>query len=97
MKQHLLNIQTLLAKIERSYAAQRAALITGVQNKIWDGPEIENENINYLLTTFAGDLNFYEPIERDRDESLGYYGDEKLLQLIKEAQLQIEIYLGDYS
>ena len=94
MNLHLQNIQTLLTRIYRTYAAQRAELITVLQNKIWDEPETEDKELNYLLTTLAGDLNFYEPIERERDEALGYYGDEKIMQLINDALLQIENYLA---
>lgn len=90
MNQQLEDIKTLLSKIERSYAAQRAEAISDLQNKIWDEPEVENEDLAFMLSTLAGDLNFYEPIERDREEELGYYGDEKLLQLISDARVQIE-------
>ncbi len=90
MNQQLEDIKTLLSKIERTYAAQRAAAISALQNTIWDGPQVENEDLGFMLSTLAGDLNFYEPIEKDREEELGYYGDEKLLQLINDASVQIE-------
>ena len=83
-------IKSLLNKIKRSYAAERFATIGELQEKIWDGPEIENEDFRYLLSDLASDLNFYEPVERDRDESLGYYGDEKLMQLIENILDKIE-------
>ena len=51
-----------------------------MQNKIWDAPELQAEEL-YFLQDFAGDLNFYEPVEKDRDETLGYYGESKLLEL----------------
>ncbi len=93
MKQKLQDIISLLINIERTYAAQRAAQISSLQNKIWEEPTIENEDINYMLTILAGDLNFYEPIEHEREEELGYYGDEKLLKLISNARVQIENYV----
>ncbi len=95
MNPYLQHVQNLLTKIERSAAAQRAEYISQLQNKIWE--ETENEDINNLLAPLAGDLNFYEPFEKSRDETLGYYGDEKLLQLLKEAGLQIEIYMAKGS
>jgi hypothetical protein len=51
-----------------------------LQNKIWDEPELQNEEL-YFLQDLAGDLNFYEPIEKDRDGTLGYYDDDRLLEL----------------
>jgi hypothetical protein len=43
-----------------------------------------------LLSDLASDLNFYEPLERDRDEALGYFGDEKLLALTSETLKKID-------
>ena len=40
----------------------------------------------YFLQELAGDLNFYEPIERDRDTALGYYDDKQLLALTGKAK-----------
>ena len=87
-------IQALLNKLERTYAAERLATIHQLQNKIWDEPGVEDEELQSLLTDFASDLNFYEPVERDRDESLGYYGDERLSELIAALQNKIESLLN---
>jgi hypothetical protein len=95
MMESLKEIQTLLNKLERTYAGERSATIHQLQNKIWDEPEVEDEELQSLLADFASDLNFYEPVERDRDESLGYYGDEKLLQLTTAVQTKIEVYLSN--
>jgi len=93
--ENLKEIQALLNKLERTYAAERLATIHQLQNKIWDEPEVKDEELQSLLTNFASDLNFYEPVERDRDESLGYYGDEKLLALIAAIQNKIEALLNN--
>ena len=90
----LKEIQALLNRIERTYAAERMETINQLQNKIWDEPEVENEELRDAFANFASDLNFYEPVERDRDESLGYYGDEKLMELIAGIQNKIEPYLN---
>ena len=70
----------LLNKIERTYASERSKTIGQLQNKIWDEPELQNEEL-YFLQVLAGDLNFYEPVERDRDAALGYYDDDRLSEL----------------
>jgi hypothetical protein len=83
----------LLNKIERTYALQRTQTISLLQNKIWDTPELQIEEL-YSLQDFASDLNFYEPIERDRETSLGYYDDNKLLALTSETINTIQTLLG---
>ena len=79
----------LLHKIERTYASDRSETIGQLQNKIWDEPALQTEEL-YFLQDLAGDLNFYEPIEKDRDESLGYYDNEKLLELTAAALEKIK-------
>jgi hypothetical protein len=83
----------LLNKIERTGASERSKAIGELQNKIWDEPELQIEEL-YFLQDLAGDLNFYEPIEKDRDEALGYYDDGRLLELIAAAQKKIESLMG---
>lgn len=79
------DIRELLFKVERSYAGARAGHIAALQEKIWDEPAIADEAIQQFLSDLAFDLNFYERDERDRDEALGYYGDERLLTIITRA------------
>ena len=83
----------LLNKIERTYASERSKTIGQLQNKIWDEPELQNEKL-YFLQDLAGDLNFYEPMEKDRDVTLGYYDDGRLLQLIAAALKKTEALLN---
>ena len=86
----LRELQALLNRLEFTYGAERLAIINQLQNKIWDEPGVENEELQGLFDDLASDLNFYEPVEGDRDESLGYYGDEKFLKLIAALQAKIE-------
>ncbi len=89
----LKEVITLLNKIERTYASERSETIGQLQNKIWDDFELQNEEL-YFLQELAGDLNFYEPVEKDRDIALGYYDDDKLLELKSEALKNIEPFLA---
>jgi hypothetical protein len=88
----LKEVIALLNKIDRTYASERSKTIGELQNKIWDEPELQNEEL-YFLQELAGDLNFYEPVEKDRDIALGYYDDDRLSELISEAVKKIESFL----
>src|SRR4030095_7915393 len=83
----------LLNKVERTYASERSETIGQLQNKIWDEPELQNEEL-YFLQDLAGDLNFYEPIEKDRDAALGYYDDSRLSELTGAALKKIDFLLA---
>ena len=89
----LKEVAILLNKIKRTYASERSKTIAQLQNKIWDEPELQNEAL-YFLQDLAGDLNFYEPIEKDRDATLGYYGNDKLLELTAATLKKIESLLA---
>ena len=89
----LKDVVTMLNKIERTYASERSKTIGQLQNKIWDEPELQTEEL-YFLQDIAGDLNFYEPIERDRDVALGYYDDSRLSELTSAALKNIEPFLA---
>jgi hypothetical protein len=73
--------------------SERMKTIGELQNKIWDEPELQNDEL-YFLQELAGDLNFYEPVEKDRDTALGYYDEGKLLELINSALIKIELLLA---
>ena len=92
-KTHLKEVIALLNKIERTYASERSKTIGQLQNKIWDEPELQNEEL-YFLQDLAGDLNFYEPIEKDRDVALGYYDDSRLSELTDAALKKTESFLA---
>src|SRR5580765_3588840 len=89
----LKEVVILLNKIERTYASERSKTIGQLQNKIWDDPQLQIEEL-YFLQDLAGGLNFYEPIERDRDTALGYYDDDRLLELTGAAIKKIESLLS---
>ncbi|MEO7923483.1 MAG: hypothetical protein ABIR30_07385 [Chitinophagaceae bacterium] len=89
LRVQLKEIAAMLNKIERTYASERSKTIGQLQNKIWEEPELQNEEL-YFLQDLAGDLNFYEPVEKDRDASLGYYDDDRLLELTSAALKKIE-------
>jgi hypothetical protein len=89
LTEQLKELSALLNKIERTYASERSKTIGQLQNKIWDEPALQNEEL-YFLQDLAGDLNFYEPVERDRDSALGYYDDDKLLELTGATLKKIE-------
>jgi hypothetical protein len=89
----LKEVVTMLNKIERTYASERSKTIGQLQNKIWDEPELQNEEL-YFLQDLAGDLNFYEPIEKDRDTTLGYYDDGRLSEMTATALKKVESILA---
>ena len=89
----LKELAALLNKIERTYASERSKAIDQLQNKIWNEPALQSEEL-YFLQDLACDLNFYEPVERDRDAALGYYDDIRLLELTSAALQKIESLLA---
>jgi hypothetical protein len=93
LKAQLKQVVIMLNKMERTYASERSKAITELQNKIWDEFDLQNEEL-YFLQDFAGDLNFYEPIEKDRDATLGYYDDHRLLELTATVSKKIEAFLA---
>lgn len=56
----------------------RRTLIKEFQELIWN-----DENANEILSELAYDLDFYEPNEEWRKESLSYYGDDRLEEVVK--------------
>ena len=50
-----------------------------------------DEDIQQIFSDLAYDLNFYDN-EPDRDEALGYYGDDKLQEVVTTAIKNIEAY-----
>ena len=92
---NLRELQALLKRIEFTYAAEHLSIIHQLQDKIWDEPEVKDEELQSLLNDLASDLNFYERVEIDSDENLGYYGDEKLFKLIAAIQTKIEVHLNN--
>lgn len=82
-------IKSLLIKIQRTYAQQRKESIRQLQDAIWDETKEREEALQDVLSSLADDLNFYEDDPRDRDENLGYYGDERLSEIVTSALTKI--------
>ncbi len=84
-------IKELLKKIQRTYSVQRAEYISTLQNIISDETIEFDDDIQQVLSDLYYDLNFYEEESRDRDEALGYYGEQRWVRmkyiLIKENLL----------
>ena len=87
-------IKDLLLKIRRTYAYERGVCIGKVQDMIWDEIKIDDEEFYQFLSDLAYNLNFYEEKARDREEELGYYGDEKLNVILSAALENIDVYLA---
>jgi hypothetical protein len=66
--------------------------IRSVQTMILDEPDMPDENIQQVFSDLAYNLNFYEDEPRDRHEALGYYGDDKLVEVVDTAIKKIEEY-----
>ena len=90
--EQLKEIARLLQKIERTYAGERSETISKLQDKIWEDPELQTEKL-YFLQELAGDLNFYEPFEPDRNTASGYYDDTRLLEVTGAALINIKALL----
>ena len=89
-----LEIKKLLSKIQRSHGEERTASIGVLQDLIWNEEEFDNETLEEVLSNLAYDLNFYESETRDRDESLGYYGDQHLVEVIEAANEKLDLYIA---
>ena len=68
----------------------RTKLIKEFQDEVWNDESIQDEKLNEILSELAYDLDFYEPNEEWRKESISYYGDERLEKEIKSAIQKIK-------
>ncbi|MCX2433425.1 hypothetical protein [Pedobacter sp. GR22-10] len=71
---------------------ERTELVKKFQNEIWDDESIQDEKLNEILSELAYDLDFYEPNEEWEMESINYYGDKHLEELIKLGMQKLEEY-----
>jgi len=81
-----------LNQILKTKSLQRVEFIKAFQKKIWNDESIQDPVLNEILTSFAYDLDFYEPNEEWKKESPSYYGDERLEELVKIGIQNIEEY-----
>ena len=71
--------------------SNKSELINKFQEEIWDiGDEEELGSILEILRDLAQDLDYYVPDPIIRNESISYYGDDKLEEEIKLALEKIE-------
>ena len=89
----LKELKELLLKIQRTYGNSRTEYINTITNKIADDTTITDVLLQSDLSILGSDLGFYESDERDRDIELGYYGDERLIEIITDAIKMIDEYL----
>ena len=86
-------IKELLHTIQRTSGWPRMEAIRRIQTIILDEPDMPDEKIQQVFSDLAYDLNFYEDEPLDRDEKLGYYGDDKLIEVVDAAIKKI----GEYE
>ena len=87
-------IKELLHTIKRTSGWPRMEAMRSLQNMILDEPDMPDEDIQQIFSDLAYDLNFYDN-EPGRDEALGYYGDDKLMEVVDTAIKKIEAYEAD--
>lgn len=84
MKSNVELIQLLQTVLVAEYRIKQG-LIKEFQDEVWNDESIQDETLNEILSQLAYDLDFYEPNEEWRKESLSYYGDDRLEEVVKTA------------
>ncbi|MEH3114031.1 hypothetical protein [Pedobacter terrae] len=84
MKSNIELIQLLQTVLEGEHRVKQM-LIKKFQEEVWNDESIQDETLNEILSELAYDLDFYESNEEWRKESLSYYGDDRLEEVIKTA------------
>lgn len=84
MKSNVELIQSLQAILIAEHPLKQE-LIKELQDEIWNDESIKDETLNEIVSEIAYDLDFYEPNEDWRSESLSYYGDDRLVEVINFA------------
>jgi len=88
-------IKELLHTIKRTSGWPRIESIRSLQNMILDEPDMPDDNIQQIFSDLAYDLNFYDNDPEGGDKALGYYGDDKLMEVVEAAIKKIEAYEAD--
>ena len=60
-------------------------LIREFQEEVWNDESVQDSKLNEVLSELAYDLDFYESNDRWRENNLGYYGNDKLKNIMKNA------------
>ena len=84
MKSNIELIQLLQTVLGTEHRVKQE-LIKKFQDEVWNDESIQDETLNEILSELAYDLDFYEPNEEWRKESLSYYGDDRLEEVVKTA------------
>jgi hypothetical protein len=79
----------LLSQILNSNNTRKNDLIREFQNEIWNNESVLDEELSDILTSLAYDLDFYEPNENLKKESLSYFGEEILNKVLIESLKKI--------
>jgi hypothetical protein len=74
-------LQTVLVSEHRI----KQELIKEFQDEVWNDESIQDETLNEILSELAYDLDFYEHNEEWRKESLSFYDDYRLEEVVKTA------------
>ena len=90
----IVDILNFLRSILEAPFPLRAELVKVFQNAIWNDESILDEDLNEILSELAYDLDFYEPNEEWKKESINYYGNDHLNELLKQGIEQIESYIN---
>ena len=84
MKSNVEIIEWLQSILETEHTS-RGKLINEFQDEVWNDESIQDKTLSEILSELAYDLDFYEPNEEWRKESLSDYGDDKLEEIVKTA------------
>ncbi|HET8574613.1 MAG TPA: hypothetical protein VFM02_00370 [Candidatus Paceibacterota bacterium] len=81
---------------ENITAEEKDANIRIFQEIVWDDNDDDSE-LDEIVSQLAYDLDFYESNEESRLESLSYYDDTKLREIVKNGIQEIEEYLKNQN
>lgn len=75
----------LLQCILEAESPSKDKLIKEFQEEVWNDESLQDPKLNEVLSELAYDLDFYESNEQWREGNLGYYGNNKLKNIMKNA------------
>ncbi|QRO51552.1 hypothetical protein NQ494_00660 [Butyricimonas virosa] len=75
----------LLQCILEAESPSKDELIREFQEEVWNDESVQDSKLNEVLSELAYDLDFYESNDRWRENNLGYYGNDKLKNIMKNA------------
>ena len=75
----------ILQCILEAESPSKDELIREFQEEVWNDESVQDSKLNEVLSELAYDLDFYESNDRWRENNLGYYGNDKLKNIMKNA------------